>query len=90
MKPVNRHLLVEIPIKEVKEEEVTFLLPEDYKTTKVERYTKVNIIACADDCKREYSGEAYVENSMIEDILIEGEMYHIVSENYLVLLMEAK
>ncbi len=89
MKPVNRHLLVQIPVKEVKEEEGAFLLPEDYKMAEVERYTKVNIIACADDCKRQYSGEAYVENSMIEDISINGKLYHIVSENYIVLLLEA-
>jgi hypothetical protein len=89
MKPVNRHLLVEIPVKEVQEDKGAFLLPDDYKMTEVDRYAKVNIIACADDCKRQYSGGAYVENSMIEDISINGELYHIVSENYIVLLLEA-
>tara|TARA_R110000868_G_scaffold28022_2_gene105432 strand:- start:79 stop:351 length:273 start_codon:yes stop_codon:yes gene_type:complete len=90
MKPVNRHLLVEIPVKEVNEEKSAFLLPEDYKITEVERYIKVNIVACADDCKQRWSGAAYVENSMIEDISINGELYHIVPENYLVLLLEVE
>jgi len=90
MKPVNRHLLVEIPVIEEEEVSSTFLLPESYKTKEVERYTRVRIIACADDCKANYSGEAYVETSMIEDISINGELYHIVPENYLVLLLEAE
>ena len=67
----------------------TFILATSFKPQEVERYTKVNIVECADDCKQKYSGEAYVETSMIEDISIEGEMYHIVSENYLVLLLGA-
>ena len=89
MKPVNRHLLVEIPVEEIEEVATTFILPTSFKPQEVERYTKVSIVACADDCKQRYSGEAYVETSMIEDISIEGEMYHIVSENYLVLLLGA-
>jgi len=91
MKPVNKHILVEMISNKTKEEKTTstFLLPENYKTHHVERYTRVRIIACADDCKANYSGEAYVETSMIEDISINGELYHIVPENYIVLIMEA-
>lgn len=90
MKPVNRHLLVEIPAKEEKEDNSSvFLLPDSYREKVVERYTRVRIVACADDCKANYSGEAYVESSMIEAICIDEVYYHIVPENYLVLLLEA-
>ncbi len=88
MKPVNRHLLVEMPVVEKEEVATTFILPTSFKPQEVERFTRVQIIACADDCKQQYSGDAYVETSMIEDISINSETYHIVSENYLVLLLE--
>lgn len=90
MKPVNRHLLVEIPVEKTEKIEATFILPQSFKPKEVERYTRVNIISCADDCKKQYTGGAYVETAMIEDISIESETYHIVSENYLVLLLEAE
>ena len=42
MKPVNKHLLVEMISNETKEEKTTstFLLPENYKTHQVEKIEK--------------------------------------------------
>jgi len=92
MKPVNRHLLVEIPINEEQEESSSssFLLPEGYRQKEIERYTIVSIKDFADDCKIRHLGKCVVETSMIEDISIEGEVFQIIPENFVVLLLEVE
>lgn len=90
MKPVNRHLLINLPEPEVEETTTTFLLPEDYRNTAVQRYTTVSIVSHAEDCKISHHGRCIVETSMIEDVNVSGETYHIIPENYVVLLLEAE
>ena len=90
MKPVNRHLLVELEVEVEEESTSTFLLPEGYKSKNVERYEKVTILQHADDCKITHLGEAIVESSMLEEININNTTYHIIPENYVVLLLETK
>ena len=90
MKPVNRHLLIEPKVEAEEENASPFLLPEGYKTKKIERYEIVTILQHADDCKITHLGQADVEASMIEQIHINSNTYHIIPENYVVLLLETK
>tara|TARA_R110000822_G_scaffold132295_2_gene269497 strand:- start:639 stop:914 length:276 start_codon:yes stop_codon:yes gene_type:complete len=91
MKPVNRHLLVELPIIEEEEKSSSsFLLPEEYRQKTIERYTIVSIKDYADDCKIRHQGKCVVETSMIEDISIGGKTYQIIPENFVVLLLEVE
>jgi len=93
VKPVNRNLLIE-KSKQDKEESVeskAFLLPEDYKTKAVERYSVVRILKRADDCEKIRDILRYdrcvVETSMINEIKVDGKVYNIVGENYVVLIL---
>lgn len=90
MKPVNRYLLIEIPAEEPEQEQRTFLLPENYKSKEIERYTLVTIEQIADDCEKihkQYVGsKCVVETSMIEEIKIGGESRNIILENFVVLV----
>ena len=90
MKPVNRYLLVQTEIEEEEESQGAFLLPDSYKSREISRYIIVNILDCADDCKRAWKGRCIVESSMIEDISVDGDIYQIIPENYVVLLLEEK
>ena len=92
MKPVNRHLLIEI-IEEEQEERPygsTFLLPEDYKAKAEERYTAVKIVEVSEDSDKfqEYHRGrlCIVETSMISEIRHADVTYNIIGENYVVLL----
>ena len=90
MKPVNRHLLIELPAEEPEHEQRTFLLPENYKTKEIERYTLVTIVQIADDCEKIHKhligSKCVVETSMIEEVKIGGESYNIIPENFVVLV----
>ena len=90
MKPVNRHLLIEIPEKEPEAEMRTFLLPEDYKSKEVERYTLVQIKDISDDCEKFHQYHinkmCVVETSMINEIEAQGYIYNIIAQNFVVLV----
>lgn len=90
MKPVNRHLLIAVPMEEPEQEARTFLLPENYKKKEIERYTLVKIIDLSDDCEKFYqyhvNKTCVVETSMINEISAEGCTYSIIAENYVVLV----
>lgn len=90
MKPVNRHLLIQTMVEVEEESTSTFLLPDNYKTKKVERYERVTILQHAEDCKITHLGDAIVEASMIEEVSIGKDIYFIIPENYVVLLLETK
>mgnify|MGYP001208978112 CR=1 FL=1 len=90
MKPVNRYLLVQTEIEEEEESQRAFLLPDSFKSREISRYIIVNILDCADDCKRAWKGRCIVESSMIEDIYVDGGIYQIIPDNYVVLLLEEK
>ena len=90
MKPVNRNLLIEKCEQEKKESATSaaFLLPEDYKSKAVERYSVVRILSRAEDCEKIHSnGRCVVETSMINEIKVGGEVYNIIGENYVVLIL---
>ena len=90
MKPVNRNLLIKLEKQEAREDASTaaFLLPEDYKSKTVERYSTVEIIERADDCEKIHTnGRCVVETTMINEIKVDGEVYNIIGENYVVLIL---
>jgi len=89
VKPVNRNLLVEIQKEEPKEtHSSTFLLPEDYKRKTVERYSIVKVLQVANDCEKiRHTCRCVVETSMINEINIGNEVYNIIGENYVVLIL---
>ena len=93
VKPSNRYLLIKKIEEEKKEKESAFLLPEDYKKKDVERYTLAEVLATAEDCKMSIlmlkkKQRCIVETSMINEIKVMGETYHVVQENYVVLILE--
>ena len=92
VKPTNRNLLINIPVEEVEEASSAFILPDSYKKKEIERHTVVGILAVSSDCQRfDKSHEkmrCVVETSMINDIKVDSEIYHIIAENYVVLLLE--
>ena len=93
MKPVNRNLLIEKCEQEIKESATSaaFLLPDDYKTKAVERYSVVKILKRADDCEKIRDilrhDRCVVETSMINEVKVDGKVYNIVGENYVVLVL---
>lgn len=92
VKPNNRHLLVRIVEEEQEEKPSTFLLPDDYKKKGEERYSVVEVLAIADDCKNTclevFPRRCVVETSMINEVKVGTQTYHIIQENYVVLTLE--
>ena len=87
--PRNRHLLVELLPEEEKQQQAV-LLPENYKPT-TERYTPVKVIERSPDCS--IDNEMYpglfvegniviVESSMLNEVKYDGEVFHLILENY--------
>lgn len=88
VKPTNRNLLIKIPEEKAETEKTTFILPEDYNR-KVERYKLVQVLDRAEDCEKiKENCKCIVETSMINQIKVHGQNYHIVGENYVVLVVE--
>lgn len=83
--PENRHLLVN-PIEESQEsnyDRVQLLMPDDFKPPQ-SLHVVCEVVAIAKDSK--FYGEAIdrivTERRMLQELLIEGETYYLVLENY--------
>ena len=89
VKPCNRHLLVEEDSPEENQEEVKFVLPDDY--IKKDPFTVVKVLDFADDCEKikKKSILAVVPTNMIETIVVNGNTYKLVQENYVNLILNA-
>ena len=85
--PCNRYLLVS-PSPDEGEEENTILLPEDYKPRPAHSTAKV--IAIADDSKfKGYEGRnVVINNTMVEELNISGNTFHLILENHVMGLVE--
>ena len=81
--PCNRHLLLRSARENTEKEEPTVLLPEDYEHPK-EEFGSYVVIGAASDCSIDVrSGDVVlVENTMVKELLFEGETYVIILENY--------
>ena len=86
IKPLNRHLVVK-KIKEKKEKNSAFILPEGYESS-IEKYSVVKVLDIAEDSKLKVSWigrEVIVETSMLLEmagsiLILENYVYGLVDE----------
>lgn len=87
-KPVNRHILIEVPLRHEVEGEPLIVLPEDYKAPEESHATVVALSAAADVRFEVPEGsQLVVDRSMIEEITVEGTIYNVILDNYVVGLL---
>ena len=87
-KPVNRHILIEVPSRHESQGESLIVLPEDYSAPEESHATVVALSAAADvrfDVPQ--GSQLVVDRSMIEEITIEGTIYNVILDNYVVGLL---
>tara|TARA_Y100001938_G_C8101510_1_gene442122 strand:+ start:15121 stop:15420 length:300 start_codon:yes stop_codon:yes gene_type:complete len=93
--PLNKHLLIEeIEIEE--DEESLIALPEEYKQNTGSRYVMVRFLSCADDCALIYDNLFNIEKeillavdgSMIEEVIIDNNLFLIIHQNHVVGVVE--
>tara|TARA_B100000927_G_C16473644_1_gene472513 strand:+ start:71 stop:391 length:321 start_codon:yes stop_codon:yes gene_type:complete len=92
LKPVNRHLVI-IPHTKKNETPSGVMLPEDYSPEE-DLYVEATVLAMAEDCSRELDflkstsnttdRRIIVDSSMIREISLKSETFHVVLENYVV------
>ena len=86
IKPLNRHLVVK-KIKEKKEKNSAFILPEGYESS-IEKYSVVKVLDIAEDSKLKVSWigrEVIVETSMLLEmagsiLILENYVYGLINE----------
>ncbi len=83
-KPVNRHILIEL----VNGEESSaplIVLPQDFTPT-MEKYAVVKVVNFADDIRFELKSapRIVVDQSMIEEIVVNKTTYNVIQDNYVV------
>ena len=89
--PINRHLAITLKVKEKQEDGLSsgILLPQDYRPAE-EQYSAAKINSCAVDCAHFSDDAPYfsrgntiiVERTMVKEVAHDGEVFHIVQENY--------
>jgi len=84
LKPVNRHILIDLP-KKADTSESLIVLPDDYKPVE-EKYIEVVALDSADDVRFsiDKSARMVVDGSMIEEISVGGTIYNVILDNYVV------
>jgi len=89
-KPVNRYLHVQLPDPAPTPEELTILLPDDFKPTE-ERYVIAQVVNWADDVRfadRITKGvSVLVDRSMIEEIMVNNRQLNMVQDNYIIAVL---
>ena len=88
LKPVNRHILIELTAK-TEQIESLIVLPDDYKPIE-EKYIEVVALDSADDVRFsiDKSTRMVVDGSMIEEISVGGTIYNVILDNYVVGMIE--
>tara|TARA_B100000809_G_C14825781_1_gene419113 strand:- start:80 stop:358 length:279 start_codon:yes stop_codon:yes gene_type:complete len=81
-RPLNRHILVQLPEPE-KKIDPAFLRPTDY-TNPPPKYTVVTVIRTAEDCTLDLKvkDQVVIETSMLQEVNVEEEKYTLILENY--------
>jgi len=80
MKPLNRRLLIEI-IEEEPQQGAFFVPVEE----KVEEFLPAKVIACAEDCANDLTGESVVFHSFgREEVTFKGKKYTFIGESHLI------
>ena len=87
--PRNRHLLVEVLPEEEEQEKSAVLLPDNYRPAK-SQYVAARLLERAPDCSIECSQGSVliIENSMLNEISYNGHIFYLVSENYVLGVIE--
>lgn len=89
--PYNRNISVE-PVENKKTEEAPILLPSDYRP-EVDPYAVVRVTAdgAAADCQSHWEPGwlLVVEAHMIREIAYDDQIYHTVTENYVIASLSA-
>ena len=84
-KPLNRHVLLHPVEKEKEENKSTILVPDDYVQVK-SPYETYSVLDMARDCEKVSNSDigkhVVVNNSMVEEIKVNGETYYLLLENY--------
>ncbi len=82
-KPVNRHILIEVPTKSETTGASLIVLPDDYKPEE-ERYIEVTAVATAEDVRFSVKPKTrlVVDRSMIEEISVGNTIYNVILDNY--------
>jgi co-chaperonin GroES (HSP10) len=87
-RPCNRHLLVKVCESETEEgKQSEVILPEDYYSKS--RFGKAKVLSRASDCTVDVLvGECIVyENSMLEEVKIDGQTHNMILENYILCVL---
>jgi len=90
IKPTNRYFLVEPLSNEEEQEECSILLPEGYR--QASPYGVARILACPSEYKIDVKeGDRIVyNNSMLENIPLNGKTFSLLLENYIQCIIEAE
>ncbi len=88
LRPVNRYIAIEVP-KPKDPANSLIVLPEDYKAPE-EAYIEVKALQAASDVRFSIteSDRMIVDRSMIEEISIQGTIYNVILDNYVVGIVE--
>ena len=96
--PVNRHLLI-VPHTKKNETPSGVVLPDDY-TPEQDLYVEATVLALSKDCNKEITNlgsnetiidkKIIVDSSMIREINVGQETFHLILENYVVGVMSQK
>jgi hypothetical protein len=83
--PVNRHLLVKHCERNQKEDEISILLPEDYRPSESE-FATVEVIDWADSVSLPLeSGDlALISRGMLQQAECCGDTHYLILENYVI------
>ena len=84
MKPLNRHVLLNILEEKKEESESVIVLPTDYEKP-LPPYLMAEVLDFADDCQKEHivGSTVVLERRMLNTLDIYGKTYYLVLDNYL-------
>ena len=87
--PFNRHIIIEPEPDKPDEETAAILLPDEYRPRPA--YVVAKVVSVADDCKvlgsLKPGDQILCNNSMVEEVKIDGEAYYLLLENYVLCLV---
>jgi len=87
--PVNRYILIDVPSPDPASENLSIILPEDYKAPE-QSHLLVSAIRAAADVRfdLQQGTKVIVDRSMIEEINVCGTIYNVILDNYVVGIIE--
>lgn len=97
LKPINRHLLI-TPHSKKNETPNGVVLPDDYSPEQ-DLFVEATVLDLADDCNQQLmiikntasdiEKKIVVDQSMIQEINLKDETYHLILENYVIGVFDA-